>query len=111
MKWLKHAFAIEPPGVAEPNPLQRDVVEKICREVVRRGMVTPALLMLEMSRPLNFVSAQFLHFLQPIVSWSTNAAEYQAFTEFLEQRGSIEYISRRLESLNAAGAHANDRSR
>jgi hypothetical protein len=61
-------------------------------------MVTPALLMLEMSRPLNF-SAQFLHFLQPIVTFSTNSGEYKEFTEFLDHRGSIEYISRRLEAL------------
>jgi hypothetical protein len=105
VKWLKHAFAIEPPGAAEPNPVQKAVVERICREVVRRRMVTPALLMLEMSRPLNYVSAQFLHFLQPIVTFSTNAGEYKEFTEFLEHRGSIEYISRRLEALNK---HADD---
>jgi hypothetical protein len=100
VNWLKHAFAIEPPGVAEPNPVQQAVVERICKEVVRRRLVTPALLMLEMSRPLNYVSAQFLHFLQPMVSLSMNAGEYKEFTEFLEQRGSIEYISRRLEALN-----------
>jgi len=76
--------------------------------------------MLEMSRPLNYVSAQLLHFLQPIVTLSTTAGEYQAFTDFLEQRGSIEYISRRLEVLNQSdannrkgqqGANADDRSR
>ena len=60
VKWWKHAFAVEPPGVAEPNDVQRGVVEKLCLEVTRRGMTTPALLMLEMSRPLNYVSAQFL---------------------------------------------------
>ena len=100
MKWLKHAFAVEAPGRAEPTETQRVLIEKLCREVVRRRMTTPALLMLEMGRPLNYVSAQLLHFFQPMLTILANAAEYQAFTEFLEQRGSIDYIVTRLESLN-----------
>jgi len=100
VKWLKHAFAVEAPGRAEPSETQRVLIEKLCREVVRRRMTTPALLMLEMGRPLNYVSAQLLHFFQPMLTILANAAEYQAFTEFLEQRGSIDYIVTRLESLN-----------
>jgi hypothetical protein len=111
VKWWKHAFAVEPPGEAEPNDVQRMVIEKLCLEVARRRMITPALLILEMSRPLNFVSAQFLHFVQPVLSPITNAGEYQAFSEFLEQRGSIEYICKRLESLESnpgSEPHATD---
>lgn len=67
-------------------------------------MTTPALLMLEMSRPLNYVSAQFLHFAQPLLALVANAGEYQAFSEFLEQRGSIEYICRRLSALESERA-------
>ena len=100
VNWLKHAFAVEGPGPAEPTEAQRVIIEKLCREVVRRRMTTPALLMLETGRPLNYVSAQLLHFFQPMLSFLANAAEYQAFTEFLEQRGSIDYIVARLETLN-----------
>ena len=102
MKWLKHAFAIDKAETAEPNETQRDLIEKICAEVVRRRMAAPALMMLEMSRPLNYVSAQFLHFVQPIVGILTDTKGYQELTEFLEQRGSIEYISRRLEAAETA---------
>jgi hypothetical protein len=111
VNWLKHAFAVETPGRAEPTEMQRSVVERLCQEVVRRRMTMPALLMLEMGRPLNYVSAQMLHFFQPFLSFLTNAAEYEAFTEFLEKRGSVEYISKRLESLDAgvkASPHATD---
>jgi len=108
VKWWKHAFAVEPPGAAEPNELQRQVVEKLCLEVTRRRMTTPALLLLEMSRPLNFVSAQFLHFAQPVLAHIANAGEYQAFTEFLERRGSIEYICRRLEALQSDPSRKSD---
>ena len=102
VKWFDHAFAVDPPGPAEPNDAQRLLVEHMCVEVVRRHLVTPALLLLEMSRPLNYVSAQLLHFFQPIAAILTDTNGYQQFTQFLEQRGSIEYICRRLEALEAA---------
>ncbi len=111
MKWLKHAFAVGTPGSATPTEAQQAIVERLCREVVRRRMTTPALMMLEMGRPLNYVSAQMLHFFQPFLSFLANATEYQAFTEFLEQRGSIEYIVKRLETLNqeaSTSSHATD---
>ena len=109
MKWLRHAFAIDPPRAAEPNETQRLVVERICTEITRRRLTTPALLMLEMSRPLNYVSAQFLHFIQPFASIVADAEGYRQFTEFLEQRGSIDYICKRLEAMEAG--HEQDRSR
>ncbi len=99
MKWLKHAFAVDPPGPAEPNDIQRIAVDRLCTEVVRRRMVIPAKLVLEMGRPLNYVSAQLLHFWQPIASAVINATEYEQFSLFLEQRGSIDYISQQLSTL------------
>lgn len=107
--WFRHAFAIDPPGPVVPTDLQRTVVEKLCVEVARRHLTTPALLMLEMSRPLNYVSAQLLHFFQPIVGILTDTAGYDAFTAFLEQRGAADYIAGRLEAVEAA-ASAGDSS-
>lgn len=101
MKWLKHAFAVDPPGPAEPTPEQQPAVEKVCREIVRRHMTTPALVFLEMSRPLNYVGSQALHFFQPVISVLTDSAGPKHFAEFLERRGSIEYICRRIEDLEA----------
>ena len=98
-KWFTHAFAIDPPGPAQPNETQRLVVERLVREIVRRHLTTPALLMLELSRPLNFVSAQLLHFFQPFLASIADAHAYNEFSLFLEQRGSVDYISERLEVL------------
>ena len=89
------------PKLIEPSEAQRVLVEKLCREVVRRGLTTPALLMLEMGRPLNYVSAQFLHFIQPFATIILDTDGYQQLTQFLEQRGSIDYVCRRLEAAEA----------
>jgi hypothetical protein len=96
---LKHAFAIEAEGPAEPNEPQRLIIERLVREVVRRRLTTPALLTLELGRPLNYVSAQVLHFFQPILGAVTDAASYEEFTAFLERRGSLDYLSARIEEV------------
>jgi hypothetical protein len=57
--------------------------------------------MLEMSRPLNYVSAQLLHFLQPMAAIVTDTTGYEEITRFLEQRGSIDFVCQRLEALEA----------
>jgi hypothetical protein len=101
LKWLKHAFAIDSPELINPNETQSALVEKLCAEVVRRRLTAPSLFLLEMCRPLNYVSAQFLHFLHPIATVIADTNEYENLTLFLEKRGSIDYICGRLEALEA----------
>lgn len=96
---IRHAFALDASGPATPNEIQRDVVERLVREVVRRRLTTPALLLLELCRPLTFLSAQAIHFFQPLVSTVTDARSLDAFAQFVEQRGSVDYIEQRLEAL------------
>ena len=101
MNWLKHAFAIDAPEEICPNESQRRLAEKLCVEIVRRRLTTPAMFILEMSRPLNYVSAQFLRFIQPFVTVIVDKDEFENLTLFMEQRGSIGYVCRRLEALEA----------
>lgn len=100
--WLKHAFDVEKPGPAEPTPAQAAIVDRLCREVVRRRLTTPALVTLEMSRPLNFVTAQAIHFFDPLIKSITDANGHREFATFLEHRGSIDYLTNRIEELEAA---------
>ena len=97
MQWLKHAFAVDPPGPAEPSEDQRRAVDRVVEEVVGRGLATPTLMALEMSRPLNFLGSQALHFFSPFVSVLTNSGGYGDFAEYLEQRGAVDYICMRIE--------------
>jgi hypothetical protein len=99
MNWLRHAFALDPPGPAEPDDDQRPIVDRLCAEVVRRHMTVPALAFLEMSRPLNSVAAAAIQFLSPLISVLLTGKEHQRFAEFLDRRGSIEYLCRRIEEL------------
>ena len=101
MKWFRHAFAVDPPGPAQPTDAQAQLIDRLCREIVRRHLVAPAIMALEMGRPLNHLSAQVLHFFQPFVTVLGGAAAYDRFASFLERRGSIDYIIARIESIEA----------
>jgi len=107
---LKRAFEVEKPGPAAPTDRQLELVDIVCRAVARRGMVTPALMTLEMCRPLNFVAAQAMHFFRPIVSVILDGPSIAEFASFLEQRGSVEYLCRRLEHWDRLGADLEDDS-
>jgi hypothetical protein len=99
--WLKHAFEVDPPGPAEPSAEERDLIDRLARAVVRRGMTTPAILALECSRNLNFIASQVLVFFAPLVKLIFNRREYSIFTGFLERRGSIPYLCDRIEEFQA----------
>ena len=99
---LKHAFAVEDPDAFAPTDREREIVVRVCREVVRRRMTTPALMLLEMSRPMNFLGAQALHFFKPFGSVFVEAGSWEAFAAFVERRGSVEFLCRTLEDEAAA---------
>lgn len=99
VRWLRHAFAVEAADTFEATPEERAAADKLLRALVRRGLGTPALLMLECSRPLNFVASQFLLFVGPVAELIFDRAAYRTFIGLLERRGSVEYLCRRLEAL------------
>ncbi|MCA9115729.1 MAG: hypothetical protein KDA79_11640 [Planctomycetaceae bacterium] len=100
LQWLKHAFAVEPPGPAVPaEGRQRELLEKLCREVVRRRMTVPAQFALETCRPLRFAGSQALLFFSPLVSAVSDSSAPADLAAFLERRGSIDWICQRLDQL------------
>ena len=109
MSWrdqIRNAFAVDKPGAAEANERQAEICDRVCRAVVRRGMTLPALMALEMGRPLNFVASQALHFFRPIISVVLDGPTIEEFATFLEQRGSVEYLCQRLEHWDRVGPDA-----
>ncbi len=101
---LKHAFAVDEPGPVQPTEQQRPAVEWICNQVAKRSLTLPGLIVLEMTRPLNYLGAQVMHITSPGV-WAIAPKHiyggYKNFAEFLEKRGSVEYMCRRIEELEA----------
>ena len=98
--WLKHAFAIEPDKPVEPTDAQRAIIDRLFRQVIARGLTTPALIFLESVRPLNYVSSQTLHFFVPVLAVVADAQACRELADFLEHRGSVDYLCRRIEELS-----------
>lgn len=122
MNWLKHAFDTSGPE-DPPSTAQLELADKLCHEVVRRGLAIPALVFLEMSRPLNRLSSQAIHFLAPMLgmfrldanrqddSASETPAEtspekpdaaHEILAQFLERPDSVEYLCQRIDALEKA---------
>jgi hypothetical protein len=104
--WLRHAFAIESPEALSPRAEEAELVDRLARAVVRRGLQTPAILALECSQNLHFLASQTLVFFAPIMQILFNREQYAALTQFLERRGSLEYVCRRIEFFVEAGPSA-----
>ena len=101
---IKAAFAVDPPGPVEPNEQQKQAVDWVCDQIAKRRLTLPSLIFLEMSRPLNYLGSQVMHFTSPGV-WAIAPKHiyggYTNFAKFLEHRGSMEYMCRRIEEMEA----------
>jgi len=106
---IKHAFAVQKPADLIVDERTGKTIDSICREIIRREMVVPTLMMLEMSRPLNFLGSQALHFFQPFGTVLVDPGAWDAFAVFLEQRGSVEYLIQRLEDLDVERKSASEK--
>ncbi len=123
MNWLQHAFDTRGPD-EPPTAAQLALVEKLSHELVRRRLALPALVFLEMSRPLNTLGAQALHFFAPVLSMFTGPratdinlsslpaptdapmqkplSAHELLAQFLERSDSITFLSDRIEALEKA---------
>ena len=90
-----------PPLVLTPEDQQ--LIAKVAAMIVKRRLAAPAIMALEMGRPLNFIASQFLVFLHPFATALLKPAEYERFTRILEHREGvdvlIEAISRTDEAM------------
>ena len=98
--WLKHAFAVEPAGPVEPSAAQAATIDAVCREIARRGMTLPAQMVLDSSAPLSYLAGQSLRFFEPFLGAVLDPVGVREFAGFLEKRGSIEFVARRLEEMS-----------
>lgn len=85
-------------GLAEE---ERELLEKIAHEVVRRGLTAPAILFLASLAPMNFVASQAMLFFAPMVGVVFARKDYDVLQRMLERRDSIELILARIEQRDA----------
>ena len=65
---------------------------RLARLVVARRLTTPVILLLESLKPMNFVGAQLLVFLDPLVRIFLTVPDYTRIIRMLENRATIERL-------------------
>jgi hypothetical protein len=79
---------------------ERDrIIEKIAREVKRRGMETPAILFLEMHKPVSFFASQGMVMFSPFTAPFIGMENVQIASKMMEDRENVERLIRRIEEL------------
>ncbi len=84
---------------SEPLPeAERDaLLEKIAAQVVGRGLSVPAILALEMHRPMAFMLSQSMIALTPLFGPLVGLERMQTFGRLLAEPGGVEALIRRIE--------------
>jgi hypothetical protein len=81
---------------------ERDaLIEKIAADIHRRGLETPAILFLEMHKPLSFFASQTLIVTSPLIAPLVGFDRVRTASNLLESRDNVELLIRRIEELAA----------
>lgn len=79
---------------------ERDrLIEKVAAGVVQRRMETPAVLFLEMHKPLTFFASQGLIMASPFVGPFVGIENLRVVSKLLERRENVERLIQRIEEL------------
>ena len=80
---------------------QRDaIIESLACRVVAKGMEVPAVLLLEVSKPVSFLFSQGMLLLGPILYPFFGMDRIERFAGFLNSRQNVEMLIQRIEQLS-----------
>ncbi len=99
--WLRHAFSMDPFN----TPLTEDeeaLLARMADFIVARRMTVPAVLLIESTRPLNYVGSQAMAFFEPVVKTVFDGTDYTKLRHILERRPSIERFLELIEARQLA---------
>ena len=95
---VAHAFALGPTS-SELSLNDRHLLEKIAGAIVTRRLDTPAVLLLESSEPLHFLSSQVIQGLRPFLDLVCAPQEIERFVHILERRDAIQQLVQIIQDI------------
>jgi len=87
----------------------RELFEKLAKEVEKRQMTAPFIFYLEMHRPLAFVFSSFLLALKPLMQMFSELPDYQRIVELLEEPEAVEELIQILEKVAKESSNSESR--
>lgn len=109
MGWWQRAFAVRPSRPWRPTAEEDALIDNLAEAIVRREMTAPAMIGLEMCRPLNYVGSQALYVLTPLLSPFASAETLTRLAHVLEHREAIDLICERIEKWERRVARPSSR--
>jgi len=82
-----------------PDAERDELINSIARHVVCRRLETPAVLLLEMHRPVSFMASQSLIVLTPMLAPLIGLGAMQRGSLLLQKRENVERLIERIEQL------------
>ncbi|MCZ6679748.1 MAG: hypothetical protein O7E52_21160 [Candidatus Poribacteria bacterium] len=83
-----------------PRDEQDALLTKVAQQIVKRRLTVPAILFLEICKPINFIGSQILIALNPFLQSICNTAEYQKFALIIERDENVELLIQLIEKLD-----------
>ena len=78
------------------------LIEQLTEQISRWRLTVPAILLLQVTRPLGFIASQGLLLCQPLLSFVYDAPRVADYAELLADRASIDRLVMRLEEAEQA---------
>ena len=85
-----------------PNPhsdLDLEFIKRIAKRIHKSGLITPAVLFLEMTKPLALIGSHAMIFFGPIITVFIPSHSYYKIAELLEDRKNVEFLLVQIEQL------------
>jgi hypothetical protein len=87
------------------------LIEQMTQQISRWGLALPAILLLEVTRPLSFIGSQGLLLFQPLLDFFYDGPRITDYADLLADRANIDRLVTRLEEssrLDGNGAKEKD---
>ena len=110
METISHLFSflrprpIDPSARAEEDARKNDLIEALARGIVARRLESPALLFLELNRPMGFLYSQAALFFRPFLALFVSMSQVDAAAEVLADRDAFDRLLDRIAELSAPPA-------
>ena len=85
--------------IASEKQTDQQVLDQVAKKIVRFRMSVPAVLFLEMSKPMSVLGSSALVFFGPFITLFADSTKFYRFTELIEDRGNIEELIQTIERL------------
>ena len=87
------------------NLLDKELISKLAKKIVRHGLAIPAIFFIEMIKYLSFFGSQMMIFFGPIITVFIDSQLYYKYAELLEDRGNVEFLLNELERFETRKKH------